>query len=196
MVWRPKEATTDENVEIVHSLVMCDRRRNLQDIASEVGISFGAVQSILNDILGMSKVSARWVPRMLTKDQKRSRLDISRYLLSHYEDDPEEFMDQVVTQDETWVHHFDLESKKQSMQWKHPGSPPPKKFKRVSSAGKVMASIFWDNQGVIMVDYLEEGHTINSAYYAEELRNRRMAASGDCEEEERKVDLRRSALAG
>ena len=33
----PKEATTDENVEIVHSLVMCDRRRNLQDIASEVG---------------------------------------------------------------------------------------------------------------------------------------------------------------
>ena len=64
------------------------------------------------------------VPRMLTKDQKRSRLDISRYLLSRYEDDPEEFMDRVVTQDETWVHHFDPESKKQSMQWKHPGSPP------------------------------------------------------------------------
>ena len=102
---------------------MCDRRRNLRDIASEVGISFGAVQSILTDILGMSKVSARWVPRMLTEDQKRSRLDISRYLLSRYEDDPEEFMDRVVTQDETWVHHFDPESKKQSMQWKHPGSP-------------------------------------------------------------------------
>ena len=112
----PKEATTDENVEIVHSLVMCDRRRNQRDIASEVGISFGAVQSILTDILGMSKVSARWVPRMLTEDQKRSRLDISRYLLSRYEDDPEEFMDRVVTQDETWVHHFDPESKKQSMQ--------------------------------------------------------------------------------
>ena len=79
-------------------------RRNLQDIASEVGISFGAVQSILTDILGMSKVSARLVPRMLTEDQKRSRLDISRYLLSRYEDDPEEFMDRVVTQDETWVH--------------------------------------------------------------------------------------------
>ena len=79
-------------------------------------------------------------------------------------------MDRVVTQDETWVHHFDLESKKQSMQWKHPGSPPPKKFKRVSSAGKVMASIFCNNQGVIMVDYLEEGPMINGAYYAEELR--------------------------
>ena len=63
---------------IVHNLVMCDRRRDLQSIASEVGISFGAVQTILTDILGMSKVSARRVPRILTDDQKRSRLDIYR----------------------------------------------------------------------------------------------------------------------
>ena len=45
----PKKATTDENVEIVHTPVMCDRRRNLLDIASEVGINFGAVQSIIID---------------------------------------------------------------------------------------------------------------------------------------------------
>ena len=64
----PKDATTDENVEIVHNLVMCDRRRNLRSIASEVGISFGAVQTILTDILGTSKVSARWAPRLLTKN--------------------------------------------------------------------------------------------------------------------------------
>ena len=42
----PKDATTDENVEIVHNLVMCDRRRDLISIASEVSISFGAVQKI------------------------------------------------------------------------------------------------------------------------------------------------------
>ena len=57
--------------------VMCVRRRDLQSIASELGISFGAVQSILTDILGMSNVSARWVPRMLTEDQKRIFLCIS-----------------------------------------------------------------------------------------------------------------------
>ena len=65
---RPKDTTTDENVKIVHNLVMCDRRRDLRSIASEVGISFGAVQTILTDILGMSKVSARWVQGMLTGD--------------------------------------------------------------------------------------------------------------------------------
>ena len=31
-----------------------------------------------------------------------------------------------------------------------------------------MASVFWDSQGIIMVDYLEEGHTTNGVYYAEE----------------------------
>ena len=59
---RLKDAAADKNVKVVHTLVMCDRRRDLRSIVNEVGISFGAVQSILTDILGMSKVSARWVP--------------------------------------------------------------------------------------------------------------------------------------
>ena len=67
------------------------------------------------------------------------------YLLSCYEDDPGDFFEQIVIQNETWVHYFDPESKMQSKQWKHPGTPPPKKFKRVHSAGKVMASILWDS---------------------------------------------------
>ena len=93
---RPKDATADENDKVVHTLVMCDNRRNLQRIASEVGISFGAVQLILTDILGMPKVSATWVPRMLTDDQKRTWLNISRYFLSLYEDNLSDFIKQVV----------------------------------------------------------------------------------------------------
>ena len=92
---------------------------------------------------------------MLTDDQKRTWLNISRNLLSRYEDDPSIFIERVVTQDKTWVHSFVLESKMQSKQWKYPGSPPPKNVKRVHSAGKVTASIFWDSQGLIMIDYLE-----------------------------------------
>ena len=79
---RPEDATADENVKVMHTLVMFDRMRDLQSIASEVGICFGVVQSILTDILGMPKVSARCVLRMLTDDQKRTRLDNFRYLLS------------------------------------------------------------------------------------------------------------------
>ena len=103
----------------------------------------------------MSKISARWVLRMLTDDHKRTRLNISRYLQSRYEDNSGDFIERVVTLDETR---------------ERSGLPPPKKLKRVNSAGKVMASIFWDSQGVIMIDYLEQGRKINGAYYAGELR--------------------------
>ena len=65
---------------------MCDRRRDLRSIASEVGISSLAAQSILTNILGRSKLTARWVLRMLTDDQNRTGPDISRCLLSRYED--------------------------------------------------------------------------------------------------------------
>ena len=61
----------------------------------------------------------------------------------------------------------------QSKQCKNPGSPPPKKFKRVHSVWKVVASIFWDSQQVIMIDYIEQGPTINGANYAGELRQLR-----------------------
>ena len=33
-----------------------------------------------------------------------------------------------------------------------------------------MAPIFCDSQGVIIVDYLEEGHTVNGVYFAELIR--------------------------
>ena len=96
---------------------MCDRKRDLRSTASQVDRRFWAVQSIITDILGMSKVvklSARWVPRMLTDDRNRTWLDISRYLPSRYEDDPCDFIKRVITQDETWVHHFDTLTQSQN----------------------------------------------------------------------------------
>jgi hypothetical protein len=59
------------------------------------------------------------------------------------------------------------------MQWKHPGSHAPKNFKRMPSAGEMIASIFWDSQGIILIDYLEQGRTINGTYYADKLRRLR-----------------------
>ena len=73
--------------------------------------------------------------------------------------------------DETWVHHFDKETKQQSKQWKHVQSPPPVKCRRIASAGKVMASVFWDSEGVIMIEYLEKGETATGQYYAQQLQS-------------------------
>ena len=67
---------------------------------------------------------------------------------------------------ETWVHYYTTETKQQSKQWKYAESPPPKKRKAVRSAAKVMASVFWDVKGILLIDYLPTGQSIMGQYYA------------------------------
>jgi len=68
--------------------------------------------------------------------------------------------------DETWLYHYDPETKQQSMEWRYSGSPRPKKFRVQKSAGKVLASIFWDQDGILHIDYLPKGQTMNAEYYS------------------------------
>jgi len=72
----------------------------------------------------------------------------------------------LVTMDETWLYHYDPETKQQSMEWRHNGSPRPKNFRVQKSAGKVLASIFWNQDCMLLIDYLPKGQTINAEYYA------------------------------
>ena len=46
------------------------------------------------------------------------------------------------------------------------GGTGSKKSKNCFSAGKVMATVFWDSHGVILIDYLQKGKTLTGAYYA------------------------------
>jgi hypothetical protein len=57
---------------------------------------------------------------------------------------PRQFLQQIVTADETWLHHYEPESKAQSMAWKRPTLHVAKKFKSQPSAGKIMLTLFWD----------------------------------------------------
>jgi len=97
-------------------------------LVEETGISAGAVWTIIHEKLDMSKVSARWVPRMLGPFQDTCRQCCQENLVLLTED-PEHFFQRLVTGDETWVHHRDPESKMESMHWKHKTSPTPKKFR-------------------------------------------------------------------
>ena len=60
-------------------MVEQDARLSVKDIASCTGISEGSVQTILKKRLDPRKVCARWVPHLLTEEQKTQRLKCARH---------------------------------------------------------------------------------------------------------------------
>ena len=130
-----------------------------------LGISHGSISTILHDCLGMRKLTARWVLKSLSDEQMGTRALVCSALLKHFRL-KNDFLLHLVTVDETLVHYYEPENKAPSCQWVGPGSPRPKKFKTQPSAGKVMATVFWDAKGVIMLDFLPKRSTITGVYYA------------------------------
>ena len=113
----------------------------------------------------MHKLTAHWVPKSLSDEQMATKASVYSALLKQFRSKEDDFLSRLVTVDETWV-HYEPENKAQSRQSIGLGSPRPKKFKTQPSAGKVMATVFWDAQGVIMLDFLAKKRTISGAYYA------------------------------
>ena len=60
-------------------------------------------------------------------------------------------------------------NKFQSSQWKRKHEGIPNIIKSAPSAGKWMATVFWDRKGILSIDWLPEKTTINSDYYISEL---------------------------
>jgi hypothetical protein len=80
--------------------------------------------------------------------------------------DPNDFLSRLVTMDKTWLYHYGPETKQQSMEWRHIGSPRPKTFRVQKSVVKFLASTLWDQDGILLIDYLPKGQTINAEYYS------------------------------
>jgi len=150
----------------LEGLILADRRMKVSRLVEETGISAGAVWTIIHEKLDMSKVSARWVPRMLSTFRMDTRRQCYQENLELLTDDPEHVFQHLVTGDKTWIYHRDPESKIDSMQWKHKTSPTPKKFMVKKSAGKVMATVFWNEKGLLLLEFMPQKNTITGQTYA------------------------------
>ena len=93
---RPSTSRNDELINQVRTLVMQDRRVTVRELAEEVGISTGSVHSILTDDLAMQRVSAKFVPKLLTMEQRQLHLEDVQDMLDSANSDPE-FLNTVKT---------------------------------------------------------------------------------------------------
>ena len=85
----------------MHDTVLDDRQMKVREIAETTGISKECVGYILHEQLGLKKLCARWVPRLLTADQKRTRMKISEQCLEYFNNNKTDLVYQSITMDET-----------------------------------------------------------------------------------------------
>ncbi|XP_052682598.1 histone-lysine N-methyltransferase SETMAR-like [Crassostrea angulata] len=97
-------------------------------------------------------------------------MQTSKAFIQNFKRGGEKWLDRIITTDETWLHHFDPETKTESSIWKHRDSQAPKKAKVAKSMGKQMYIFFADRHGMILVHAVPSGQTVNAAYYSKVLR--------------------------
>jgi hypothetical protein len=161
--WTNSTSTDDVHIDAVRHLILQNHRLTIREIAEDVGISFGSCQAILTE-LNMQCIAAKFVPCVLTEDQKGNRVNISQELLDRVSVD-ENFLKSIVTGDETWVYGYDVETKYQSSQWVGRGSSRPKKARMSRSNMKVMLLVSFDWQGIIHHEFVPRGQTVNKEFY-------------------------------
>lgn len=169
---RPRTSTAAETCEKVEQLIMNERRITVSEIAYQCDVSVGSAHDMIKS-LGFSKLSARWVPRLLTLEMKEKRCQTSFENLKVINARGSNFFDRLITVDEAWFHQFEVETKMQSKQWCRQKENPPLKPKQIPSMSKVMVTVFFDSEGIILLDFLDKGATINTDYYCGLLRRMR-----------------------
>jgi histone-lysine N-methyltransferase SETMAR len=132
-----------------------DRQIKVRETAETIRISKERVGYILHEEFSMKKLCARWVPRLLTANQKRKRVKISEQCLERFNKNKTDFVRRFITTDKAWIHHYTSESKHQSKQRTEAGCSAPEKTKSVPSAEKIMASVFWDAEGISFIHFLK-----------------------------------------
>ena len=138
---RPNKITIPEMVNKIHDIVLNDPNMKVREIAEIVSISTKSVVNSLHKHFCMRKFCARWVPRLLTIDQKC--ID--------------------VTTAEKNLAYFNRNSKNSGLNLVKVHQNFRKRSNRME---KLWLVFFWDAHGVIFIDCLDKGSTIAGAYYA------------------------------
>jgi histone-lysine N-methyltransferase SETMAR len=84
-VGRLASVLTEKNVATVKTLIEEDARYTVQEIEELSGIHSSSVLKILHERLGLCKICARWVPYLLTDEQKQSRVRLASQVIQKYD---------------------------------------------------------------------------------------------------------------
>ena len=147
----------------MREIILADQRLTIREVAEKVRTAFSTCQKILTEDLRMRRMTAKFVPRLPTAEQKDDRVSVCTDLRDRAQNDPN-FTSSVITGDECWGYGYDPETKQMSSQWNTSSSPRPKKARQVKSNFKTMFIAFFDIDGLVHHEFVPTGQTVNKDF--------------------------------
>jgi len=163
---RPITATIDANIDQVRSVIEDDPNSTFDEIEAATSLSRGTISAIIHDHLKLRKITSRWVPHHLTAKNRRERVSICKENLAKFNDGRWRLCD-VITGDESWFYHRKIGRRQSSKTWVAEGEGPRTVVNREQSEAKTMFSVFFKSTGLVHINHLDKGKTIDHKFYIE-----------------------------
>ncbi len=137
----------------------------MREVSAETGISRSTVQRVLRKDLRLRHVSAKFVLKILTQEQKDFRLRICQEHLDHFNQEGLPFLQRIVTGDESSLPTFDPETKIKTSKWVPRDECHLRKALHACTRKTTMLTTFFDCNGLIHVEFEPRGKTVTAEAY-------------------------------
>ena len=148
------------HVATVKTLIEEDAHYTMQEIEELSGIHSSSVLKILHERLGQRKICARWVPHLLTDEQKQSRVRLASQVIEKYDKCDPCRLEEIVTGDETWIYHFQPDSKAKYKVWVSSKGDRPVIMHRCKTSNRMLYAIFFDSKGPVLQIPVPKGSSV------------------------------------
>ena len=166
-VGRPVSVLTEKNVATVKMLIGEDAHYTVQEIEELRGIHSSSVLKILRERLGLRKICAHRVPHLLTDEQKQNRVRHASQVIEKYDKCDPRRLEEIVTGDETWIYHFQPDSKVKNKVWVSSEGDRSVIACRCKTSNCMLYAIFFDSKGPVLQIPVPKGSSVTGKFYRE-----------------------------
>ena len=107
------------------------------------------------------------MPHLLTDEQKQSRVRLASQVIEKYDKCDPRHSEEIVTGDETWIYHFQSDSKAKNMVWVSSEGDRPVIAHRCKTSNRMLYAIFFDSKGPVLQIPVPKSSSVTGKYYRE-----------------------------
>ena len=104
---------------------------------------------------------------MLTDEQKQSRVRLASQVIEKYDKCDPSRCEEIVTGDETWISHFQPDSKAKNKVWVSSEGDRPVTARRCKTSNHMLYAIFFDWNGPVLQIPVPKGSSVTGKFYRE-----------------------------